>query len=153
MKRHLYLIAILIQGETGTGKEFVARAIHQASARSHRPFLTVTCARLWESLQDAELFDIRRVPLLALCKPDADYLMLRVIETSEFRRVGGTTNLNVDARVISGTNRDLNSEVKNGGHEAAKVLGISHITLYPKLKECKINLITSDRLQNSSFDI
>jgi len=127
----------LILGETGTGKEMVARRLHARSPRGSRPFVVVECAALQEELLQSELFghergaytgavrakpglfevadggtlfldEIGEVPLPTQVK------LLRVLEASTFRHVGGTRELRVDVRVIAATNRDLDRQVAAG---------------------------------------
>ena len=128
---------VLITGETGVGKELVAQAIHRASARKHRPLVTVNCAALSPSIIETELFGhergsftgavSRNVGRFELAHPGTIFLdeigelaleiqakFLRVIEEGEFERLGGTRTLKVDVRIIAATNRDLARAVKNG---------------------------------------
>jgi PAS domain S-box-containing protein len=129
--------SVLVSGETGTGKELVARAIHKRSRRSQRPFVSVNCAALTPSLISSELFghekgaftgamqrrigrfelanggtifldEIGEVPL------DTQVALLRVLQEREFERVGGTQPVKIDVRVIAATNRDLETAVANG---------------------------------------
>jgi two-component system, NtrC family, response regulator AtoC len=128
---------VLLEGETGTGKGMLAAAIHRASARVDGPFINVTCSALAESVMDSELFghekgaftDARTMKrgLVELAEGGTLFLdeigeiglrlqgkLLRFIEEKTFRRVGGTKDLVVDARVVTATNRDLEREVAAG---------------------------------------
>ncbi|MGB9661842.1 MAG: sigma-54-dependent transcriptional regulator [Moorellaceae bacterium] len=128
---------VLLLGESGTGKELVAREIHRLSNRRDKPFVAINCAALPENLVESELFgyekgaftgantrkpgkleqahegtlmldEIGDMPLMLQGK------LLRALEQKEFERLGGTKAINVDVRVISATNRDLEKAVQNG---------------------------------------
>ncbi len=128
---------VLLLGETGTGKELLARLVHQESRRSRGPFVAVNCASLPESLVESELFghekgaftgalgrkpgkfeianrgslfldEIADLPLAAQAK------LLRVLQDGQVQRVGGTQAVGVDVRVIAATNRNLESSVAEG---------------------------------------
>lgn len=128
---------VLLLGETGTGKEVIASAIHQLSARRDNPFVRVNCGAITESLIDSELFghekgaftgavaqtrgrferahhgtllldEIGDLPMAAQVK------LLRVLQTGELERVGGTETISTDVRVIAATHRDLESMAKAG---------------------------------------
>ena len=128
---------VLVTGETGTGKELVARAIHTASLRSDRPMVKVNCAALSASLIESELFGhekgaftgaiARKVGRFELADGATIFLdeigelsldlqvkLLRVIQEGELERLGGTKTLKVDVRVIAATNRNLSEQVNNG---------------------------------------
>ena len=132
-----HLTTVLVQGETGTGKELVARNVHELGARKSGPFVVVDCASLPASLLEAELFghekgaftgaeraragaferadggtvfldEVGELPLVAQAS------LLGVLERRRFRRVGGDREVAVDVRVVSATNRDLRHEVNRG---------------------------------------
>ena len=128
---------ILIQGETGTGKELVARAIHYNSARKNYPFVKVDCAALTETLLESELFGHEKGAFTGAIKDrigrfrTADHgtifldeignislavqaKLLRVLQDSEFEAVGGDKPIKVDVRIIAATNADLEGNVEKG---------------------------------------
>lgn len=128
---------VMILGESGTGKEMVARAIHAAGVRKFCPIVTVNCGAMTETLLESELFghergaftgaQYRRKGKIELADggtlfldeignidPKTQMDLLRVIETKQFTRVGGTEVLRSDFRVICATNRDLEKAVKEG---------------------------------------
>jgi len=128
---------ILIQGETGAGKDLLARAIHYESARRDRPFMEITCTALPVALLESELFGhekgaftdarTKKEGLLEVADGGALFLneighmevalqakLLSVIEHKAFRRVGGKEEISVDVRIIAATNGDLKAEVEEG---------------------------------------
>ncbi len=131
------LVTVLIMGETGTGKELVARAIHDLSARREKPFVAVNCAAIPKELIESELFGYEKgaftgaagaadgkfraadggtifLDEVADMSLDTQAKVLRVLEQREFQRVGGTQTFCVDVRVIAATNRDLRRAVEEG---------------------------------------
>jgi len=128
---------VLILGETGTGKELVARAIHRLSKRCEGAFIKVNCAALPEGLLESELFGhekgaftgaIRRkvgrfeladggtlfLDEIGEISPELQAKLLRVLQDMEFERIGGTQTLHVDARILAATNRNLQEEMNKG---------------------------------------
>jgi DNA-binding NtrC family response regulator len=128
---------VLVQGETGTGKELVARAIHNASPRAGRLFVAVNCASLSEGILESELFGHKRgsftgavadkpglfevadggtlfLDEISETTPALQAKLLRVLQEGEIRPVGDTRDRKVDVRVIAATNRKLEDEVKAG---------------------------------------
>lgn len=129
---------VLVRGETGTGKELVARAVHRQSLRADKPFVTVNCGALPENLIESELFghrkgaftgaDEHRQGLFEIADGGTLFLdeigelplavqakLLRVLENGEVRRLGDNQPFTVDVRVICATHRDLPAMVANGG--------------------------------------
>lgn len=128
---------VLIQGESGTGKELLARSIHAESTRRDAPFVSVSCAALTETLLESELFgyekgaftgaDTTKKGKIEIANDGTLFLdeigdislklqmdLLRVLEQREFRRVGGTELIKVNARIIAATNRDLKKLIQEG---------------------------------------
>jgi sigma-54 specific flagellar transcriptional regulator A len=128
---------IMLNGETGTGKGLIARAIHLASGRSDKPFVQINCGATPEGLLESEFFGYRRGAFTGATtdKPgkfemakggtifldeigdmsaDLQVKVLRVLEEGEFERVGGNETIKTDARIIAATHRDLEEEVQKG---------------------------------------
>jgi DNA-binding NtrC family response regulator len=128
---------VLLSGENGTGKEMVARAIHQESPRAAGPFVAVSCAALPETLIESELFGHEKGAFTSATQtrkgrfeladggtlmldeigdltPGVQVKLLRVLQERSFERVGGSKTLTVDIRLIAATNRDLEKEVEEG---------------------------------------
>ena len=151
--------AVLIQGETGTGKELIARAVHERSDRAGRPLVKVNCAALPANLIESELFGhekgaftgalTRKRGRFDLADGGTLFLdeigdfplelqgkLLRVIQEGEFQRLGGTDTMTVDVRLIAATNRDLQRAVDNGEFRADLFYRINTFPIYlPRLKE------------------
>ncbi len=155
---------VLIQGDTGTGKELIAQAIHQNSPRKSRPFVALNCAALSEHILESELFghvkgaftdasadrigkfeyahggtlfldEVGDMPLPTQIK------LLRVLESSEITRVGSNESIKVNVRILSATNRDLEEAIKAGRFRE---------DLYHRLK---VVTITLPRLRDRTQDI
>jgi DNA-binding NtrC family response regulator len=128
---------VLIHGETGTGKELVARTLHELSARANGPFVAVNCAAMPETLLESEIFGHERgaftdardrregcfelahggtllLDEVAEMHPGTQAKFLRVLEEGSFRRLGGKTEINVDVRVVAATNKDPVAALKDG---------------------------------------
>ncbi len=128
---------VLITGESGTGKDLIAKVIHYASSRAARPFLNITCSALPETLLESELFGHERgaftdarnqkrglleqadegtvfLDEIGEMVPALQAKLLRVLEEKSFRRVGGSGDIHVDVRVIAATNRNLEDLVREG---------------------------------------
>jgi DNA-binding NtrC family response regulator len=151
--------SVVITGQSGTGKEMVARAIHQLSPRRDKPFIAINCSAIPATLMESELFghergaftgaDQRRLGCWELADGGTLFLdevgeipielqakFLRVLEEERLRRLGGKSEITVDVRVISATNRDLKEEIKGQRFREDLFfrLNVFHINLAP-LKE------------------
>ncbi len=152
---------ILITGETGTGKELAAKAIHSNSPRRNGPFVTVNCGAIPENLMESELFGYQKGAFTSAAETKRGRLelanggtlfldeigeismrmqvdLLRVLENRVFYRVGGTQPLEADFRVIAATNRDLKASVSAGDFREDLYYRLNVITLeMPPLRERK----------------
>jgi DNA-binding NtrC family response regulator len=145
---------VMINGNTGTGKEIVARAIHHQSPRRNKPFLAVSCASLPESLLESELFGHEKGSFTGAAErkkgkfeasdqgtlfldeigeinANTQIHLLRALEEKKITRVGGNEEIDVDVRVIAATNKDLRTMVKQGSFRE---------DLYYRLKVVSIQL-------------
>ena len=149
----------LILGETGVGKEMVARLLHAHSRRQDRPFVVVDCAALHEHLLQSELFGHEKgaftgagrlkhglfevghsgtifLDEVGEMSPEVQAKLLRVLETGRFRRLGGTQEIAVDVRVISATNRDLRGAIARGHFREDLFFRLALLTVnVPPLRE------------------
>jgi DNA-binding NtrC family response regulator len=150
---------VLILGETGTGKELVARAVHNQSLRAEKPFVAVNCGALPESLIESELFghrkgaftgaDDHRVGLFEVAHGGTIFLdeigelpkamqakLLRVLESGDIRRVGDNESFRVDVRVICATHRNLSQMVESGDFREDLMYRINTFEIHlPALRE------------------
>jgi len=150
---------VLIEGESGSGKELVARALRSLSPRRNKPFIAVNVGALPETLLESELFGHekgaftgaaeRRLGRFELADGGTIFLdeigeipqatqvkLLRVLEEREFTRVGGTASISVDVRVIAATNRPLREHVEEGGFRADLYYRLNVLNIYlPPLRE------------------
>jgi transcriptional regulator with PAS, ATPase and Fis domain len=156
---------ILIQGESGTGKDLVAKAIHYRSSRGERPFVAINCSAIPETLIEAELlghekgaftdakamkkglFEVADGGTLFLdeigeLSPLLQAKLLRVLEDQVIRRVGGVRDIQVDVRVIAASNRDLEREVREGRFRQDLYYRLAIISIFlPALRERKEDIL------------
>src|ERR1700721_1934297 len=152
-------ITILIQGESGTGKDLIAKAIHYESSRQERPFVAINCSAIPETLMEAELFghekgaftDAKQMKKGLFEAADGGTLfldeigelspllqakLLRVLEDQVIRRVGGVRDMQVDVRVIAASNRDLEKAVREGHFRQDLYYRLAIIAIFiPPLRE------------------
>ncbi len=152
-------ITILLTGESGTGKNVLARQIHRWSARADRPFVTVNCTTLSENLLESELFGHMRGSFTGAVKdkpgrleaadggtvfldeigdlaPNLQTKFLRFVQEQSFERIGGSDTIHVDVRIIAATNRDLGAEVQKRRFREDLYYRLNVITLgVPPLRE------------------
>jgi len=153
---------VLIEGESGSGKELIARAIHATSVRRDQPFVAVNCAALTETLLEAELFGYEKgaftgaaatgkIGLFEAADGGTIFLdeigemgfelqakLLRVLQDKKFMRVGGTDNIAVDVRVVASTNRNLQERVREGSFRPDLFFRLKVVTIAtPPLRERK----------------
>jgi len=157
---------ILLRGESGTGKELAARAIHNASRRSHKPFVPIDCAAMPENLLESEMFGYEKGAftgavgmkrgLLETASGGTAFLdeigemplpmqskLLRVLQDRQLRRVGGTELLKTDFRLIAATNRNLPEMVKEGTFREDLYYRLNVVTIeLPALRERRSDIAT-----------
>jgi len=171
-------IPVLLSGETGTGKELAAQAIHELSSRSRAPIVTVHIGSLPPDLVASELFGHERgaftnatgrrkgcfetadggtvfLDELATIDEKMQISLLRLLENCEFSRIGSQKSISVDVRVIAATNADLNKEIRRGAfrEDLYYRLDVLHITI-PALRERQgdINLLADHFIKNACDD-
>jgi transcriptional regulator with GAF, ATPase, and Fis domain len=157
--------SVLVQGETGVGKELVAEALHRNSSRVEQPFVKMNCAALHENLLESELFghergaftgaDRRRIGRFELANGGTLFLdeignmslstqakVLRVLQEREFERLGGTATIKVDVRVVAATNLDLEAAMSRGEFREDLYYRLNVVTVVvPPLRERKEDII------------
>jgi len=156
---------ILVQGESGTGKDLVAKAIHYRSNRAERPFVAINCSAIPETLMEAELFGHEKgaftdakamkkglfevadggtlfLDEIGELSPLLQAKLLRVLEDQVIRRVGGVRDIQVEVRVIAASNRDLEREVREGRFRQDLYYRLAIISIYlPTLRERKEDIL------------
>jgi transcriptional regulator with PAS, ATPase and Fis domain len=168
---------VLIQGESGTGKELIARRLHLKSERGDKPYVTVNCGALQESLLESELFGHEKgsftgavahksglvetadggtifLDEIGEMSPSIQAKLLRFLQEGEFYHIGGKKPIQVDVRVVSATNRDLEVEVREGRFREDLFYRLNTITLrMPPLRKRKEDIATlvDYFLKNSRF--
>jgi DNA-binding NtrC family response regulator len=152
-------VTVLVRGESGSGKELVARALYQHSDRANRAFMAVNCAALPDTLLESELFghekgaftgaDRRRIGKFEQCNGGTIFLdevgdmsplvqgkVLRVLQEQRFERVGGNETIETDVRLVAATNRDVEKMVEEGTFRADLLYRLNGVTIFiPPLRE------------------
>jgi Nif-specific regulatory protein len=156
---------VLIRGESGTGKELIAHALHQHSPRAGKPFVRVNCAALPETLVESELFGYERgaftgaqarrkgrfeladggtlfLDEIGELSPSTQARLLRVVQEREFERLGGTSTIGVDVRLITATNKDLERAQLEGTFREDLYYRLNVFTIWvPPLRERKSDIL------------
>ncbi len=152
-------VTVLIQGESGVGKELIARALHYQSGRKNKPFIKVNCAALPEELLESELFGYEKgaftgaynrkpgkfelahggtilLDEIAEISPSLQAKLLQVLQDGEFARLGGKSDIQVDVRVLVATNKNLGEYVKDGRFREDLYYRLNVLNIYvPPLRE------------------
>jgi len=170
-------ISVLIQGESGVGKELVAQAVHECSPRGKRNFVAVDCCTLQEKLFESEVFghergaftDAKRqkkgliegaeggtlfLDEIGEIEPSIQAKLLRVLESGKFRRVGGTKDLQADVRIVAATNRDLEEMSRRGEFRLDLYYRLAGFVIdVPPLRKRRkdIQALTEHFIQNHNF--
>lgn len=156
---------VLIQGESGTGKDLLAKIIHNESSRAAKPFVEISCSALPDSLIESELFGFEKGSftdaknakkgLFEMAEGGTVYMdeigdvklpmqvkLLRVLEEKTFKHIGGNRSINVDFRIIAATNRDLEHEVAQGNFREDLFYRLKVLPIYiPPLRERKDDVV------------
>jgi DNA-binding NtrC family response regulator len=156
---------ILLQGESGTGKDLVAKVIHYQSARAEKPFMEINCTALPETLIESELFGHEKgaftdaktlkkglfeladggtvyLDEIGDTKPSTQAKLLRVIEDKTFKRIGGTKDIRVDVRVMAATNKNIEEAVKSGSFREDLYYRLKVIPIHlPPLRERREDIL------------
>ncbi len=156
---------VLLRGESGTGKELIAHSIHYNSLRSKKPFVVVNCAALPETLIESELFgfekgaftgaDKRKIGRFEMADggtlfldeigdlpPQTQVKLLRVLQERKFERLGGTETVQVNVRLITATNKNLEEEIANGNFREDLFYRLNVFTIFlPPLRERKSDIL------------
>ncbi|MFM2151646.1 MAG: hypothetical protein RL199_81 [Pseudomonadota bacterium] len=152
-------VPVLVRGESGVGKDVVARTLHARSPRAHKPFLKINCAALPATLLESELFGYQRgaftgalsdtkgkfelasegtlfMDEIGEMPPEMQAKLLQVLQDGEYFRVGGTKSVRVDTRVVVATNRDLEAEIARGGFRSDLYYRLNVVSVrVPPLRE------------------
>jgi len=170
-------MTVLVQGESGVGKELVAKAIHQHSQRAHRNYVAVDCCTIQESLFESELFGYERgaftgaerqkkgliegaesgtlfLDEIGEIDPPAQAKLLRVLETGIYRRVGGTKDMKANVRIVAATNRNLEQHSQDGQFRPDLFYRLNAFTIeIPPLRERREDIPALARhfIANHSF--